>query len=152
MRVSSACYLITFLCAAGMAGGPAAAAQAKQLPLTQDWQTAVRVVQRVYPGSQQWLLDCSASEGGHGVWVFRGHRVLTAGLALDPPDVPGGPLQYFRSTFETDFRAALRDLYARGIRVPVQAASWFSPLGQAIAGGWAWGHNRPSGKWTGGGC
>lgn len=126
------------------------------LTWTTDWQTAVRVVQRAYPGSAGWLLACSSSEGGHGPWVWRGGeplRVSATGEVLNPHgNVPGGPLQYFQRTFWTDYRAAVADLMGRGYQIPNGSSSWFSMLGQAIAGGWAYGHARPSGKWTGGRC
>lgn len=123
---------------------------------TNDWVSAVRVVQQVYPGSEQWLLACSSSEGGHGVWQWRSPngflRYTSDGSPIYVADIPGGPMQYFKSTFDTDFNAAVTDLRQRGIRVPRSAFSWYSNLGQALAGGWAWGHARPSGKWTGGRC
>lgn len=126
---------------------------ARTIVETNDWLTAVRIVQRFYPGSEWWLVSCSRSEGGHGAWKFRNDvGALTPARLLDPPNVPGGPMQYFASTWRTDFNAAVQDLARRHVKVPRSAFSWFSPLGQAIAGGWAYGHARPSGKWTGSGC
>lgn len=113
----------------------------RTFPLVGDWLTAVRVVQRAYPGSGPWLTSCSAGEGGHGVWVPQAQG-----------GTPGGWLQYMPGTFEHDFNRALADVRARGFVVPAGAHSWKSALGQALAGGWAWGHDRPAGKWTGGGC
>lgn len=114
---------------------------AATVPATGDWRTAVRIVQRFFPGSEWWLIACSSSEGGHGRWVPN-----TQGSGA------GGWMQYMEPTFWGDFRAALADLAARGIRAPPSASSWYSPLGQAIAAGWAYSHARPSGKWTGGSC
>lgn len=125
------------------------------LPVTHDWQTAVHVTQRVYPGSSWWLLSCSASEGGSGPFVFHSpHREASLYEVVHEIviNTPGGWMQYFHSTFVTDFNAAVQDLHARGVRVPPSAFSWYSPLGQAIAGGWAYSHDRPPGKWTGAGC
>lgn len=115
--------------------------QSARLAPTDDWATAVRIVQRVYPGSSWWLLSCSASEGGHGIFVMNAQGSQA-----------GGWMQYMQGTFQGDFNAAVQDLHARGIRVPASAWSWASPLGQAVAAGWAYSHNRPSGKWQGGGC
>lgn len=120
---------------------------ARTLPDVRDWVGAVRAVQRVYPGSEAWLLRCSASEGGHGIFVYHGGGTTYPGY-----DLPGGWMQYFESTFWGDFHAALSDARAHRFFVPASAASWHSPLGQALAGGWAYYHARPSGKWTGGGC
>lgn len=116
-----------------------------RLPLTGDWQTAVRVVQRVFPGSSGWLLACSSSEGGHGGFVWRGH-----GRGGD--NIPGGWMQYMPSTWRGDFDAALAYARQHGWKFPAAAASHSSPLGQALAAGWAYGHNRPPGKWTGARC
>lgn len=130
--------------------------QARTIPWTQDWLTAIRVVQTPYPGSAGWLISCSSSEGAHGAWVWRGGEPVrfsrTGRLLNDHGNVPGGNMQYFRSTFEADWIRAVADLLRRGYRVPNGAASWFSPLGQALAAGWAYYHNRPPGKWTGRGC
>lgn len=122
---------------------------ARVLPAVNDWLTAVRVVQRVYPGSQAWLESCSGGEGGHGLWVWNGGAPI--GSASHGSGA-GGWLQYMVGTFWHDFGRALADARARGFVVPASAASWSSPLGQALAGGWAYGNDRPSGKWTGGGC
>jgi hypothetical protein len=117
---------------------------------TGDWVTAVEVVQRVYPGSEGWLLSCSSSEGGHGQWVWRGGAPYS-GESPDT-DAPGGWMQYFQSTFWTDFDSASADLAERGFYLPPDARSWLSPLGQAVAAGWAYEHDRPPGKWTGWQC
>lgn len=111
------------------------------IPKTEDWATAVRIMQRFYPGSEGWLMSCSASEGGHGGFVMN-----TKGSGA------GGNLQYMNGTFWTDFNAAVKDLVSRSVKVPKSAWAWESPLGQAVAGSWAYGHARWSGKWTGGGC
>ncbi len=118
-----------------------ALAKRQQLAETNDWQTAVRIVQTPYPGSSSWLLSCSASEGGHGRFVMN-----YGGSGA------GGWMQYMNGTFWHDYNAAVYDLRARGWKPPSSSASWYSPLGQAIAGAWAYTHDRPSGKWTGGGC
>lgn len=123
---------------------------AMTLPDTNDWLTAIHVIQRVYPGSYTWLYSCSGSEGGHGIWVWRGGAPYQS---YDPDtQAPGGWLQYFPGTFWGDYHRALTDLASRGYRVPPSSASWTSALGQAIAGGWAYGHDRPYGKWTGAAC
>jgi hypothetical protein len=126
---------------------------ARTIPVTNDWTTATSIADRFWPGAARWLLDCSSSEGGHGAWVWRGGtpaRFDAAGVPTNyPGNVPGGPMQYFESTFWGDFNPAVLDLRARGVRIPTAASSWFSMLGQALAGGWAYDHSRGAGKWTG---
>lgn len=120
-----------------------------------DWVTSVRIVQRFYPGSEGWILSCSASEGGHGEFVYHGGG--TPGSydveSEYEPETPGGWMQYFPGTFWGDFNAAVQDLRVRAVRVPRAAFTWYSPLGQALAAGWAHNFGRyTGGKWTGSGC
>lgn len=119
------------------------------LPETNDWATAVRVVQRVFPGSRWWQLACSSSEGGHGAWVYFGHYSYPL---YGPDTTPGGPMQYMQGTFWHDFNRGLAIARERGFVVPRSASSWYSMLGQAIASGYAYHYNRPAGKWTGSRC
>jgi len=104
------------------------------------WHRAVHEAQRPYPGTEPWLLSCSASEGGHGRWVPNGDG-----------SGAGGWLQFMSGTFWRMYGAARADVIARGFRVPSSAADWHSPLGQALAGAWGVTHGR-SGEWYGGGC
>lgn len=110
--------------------------------LARDWLRAVLYVQRYFPGTQSWLLNCSTSEGGHGPWVPNKDN-----------SGAGGWMQYMSGTFSSDYHSAVRYLAARGVRVPAWTNSWYSPLGQALAAGWAryTGHTPP-GKWTGALC
>ncbi|MDH4159260.1 MAG: hypothetical protein OEV62_03310 [Actinomycetota bacterium] len=114
--------------------------QRRSLPVTGDWRTAVRIVQRPYPGTETWLLSCSASEGGHGPWI---------------PNRQGsganGWLQFMESTFWRMYGAAHQDVTARGYLIPPSAASWYSPLGQALAGAWGVSNGRRH-EWFGKGC
>ena len=112
----------------------------RTLPAPNDWRSAVRVVQRVYPGTEGWLLSCSASEGSHGRWVSN-HQGSGA----------GGWLQFMESTFWRMYGAALTEARAEGFIVPHSANSWYSPLGQALAGAWGVTNGRSS-EWYGGGC
>jgi hypothetical protein len=112
------------------------------LPWTTDWQTAVRIVQRDWPGSSRWLLACSSSEGGWGLWKsnYQGSGA-------------GGWMQYMSGTFYGDLRGALALARQKHRPVPPRAADkWSSALGQAFAAGWAYFHSRPPGKWTGSRC
>jgi hypothetical protein len=55
------------------------------------------------------------------------------------------------STFWRMFIAGKADAEARGFTVPKAASSWYSPIGQAIAGAWGYTHGR-RGEWSGPGC
>ncbi len=104
------------------------------------WRRAVREAQGPFPGTEAWLLSCSASEGGWGRWV---------------PNSQGsganGWLQFMQSTFWRMFWAARADVESRGYRAPSSAASWYSPLGQALAGAWGVSNGRRH-EWVGHGC
>lgn len=102
------------------------------------WQRAVDEVQKVYPGTKGWLLSCSASEGGWGRWVLNSHGA-------------GGWAQFLEPTFWRMFGAARADVTSRGFRVPASAASWRSPLGQALGAAWGVTNGRRH-EWFGRGC
>lgn len=106
----------------------------------QAWEKSVLEVQRAYPGTQAWLLSCSASEGGWGRWVPN-----SQGSGV------GGWLQFMPGTFAGFVRHAIEDVRARGFRVPESAWSWYSTLGQALAGGWGITHGMRH-HWSGSGC
>jgi opacity protein-like surface antigen len=120
--------------------GFAQAKDFKQLPPTNDWQTAVQITQRVFPGSQGWLLSCSASEGGHGSfkWNNQGSGA-------------GGWLQFMRSTFESNVGQALGHAKRHGFKLPPGTRSYYSPLGQALTGAYMW-HRGWTSHWYGSGC
>lgn len=129
------------------------AASHSGLRATGDWATAVAFVQRDWPGSSGWLLSCSSSEGGHGIWIWNG------GVPYRGPTPPagssgaGGWMQYMAGTFRHDYDRALYTARSSRLAVPPRSAnSWLSPLGQAFAAGWAYYHDRPVGKWTGSRC
>lgn len=104
------------------------------------WREAVHEAQRAYPGTESWLLSCSADEGGWGRWVPNSDGFP-----------PGGWLQFYESTFWRMYWAAKAHAEARGFRIPHSAASWYSPLGQALAGAWGVTHGRRH-EWAGSGC
>jgi hypothetical protein len=104
------------------------------------WQRAVEEVQRVYPGTKNWLLSCSSSEGGWGRFVFNSQGSGAAGW-----------LQYMPGTFVGFYARAEADARRKGFRVDPRARSLYSPLGQALAGGWAL-RNGLTHHWVGHGC
>jgi hypothetical protein len=95
------------------------------IPLTNDWQTSVKLVQRIYPGTSGWLLYISDREGGHGGFVMN-HQGSGA----------GGWMQFMSSTYYAYNDAAFADARRRGFVVPQSANSWTHPLGQAITAGY----------------
>ena len=101
------------------------------------WHKAVSEVQRVFPGTESWLLSCSAAEGGHGRWV--GYSGVAYSTWLRDSDTVGGNLQYRFSTFKGMYRRAVDYATGRGFRVPRMdlTSAWRSALGQALAGAWA---------------
>lgn len=107
-----------------------------RLPWTGDWVNAVRIVQRVWPGTSAWLLSCSSGEGGHGPFVM---NYQGSGA--------GGWMQYMEGTFNSHISAALYEARTRHLAVPpANARGWTDPLGQAFAAGWARWHHA-TGAW-----
>jgi hypothetical protein len=109
-------------------------------PGNSAWRRAVQEAQRAYPGTDSWLLSCSASEGGWGRWVPN-----SQGSGV------GGWMQMYPSTFWRMWATAKADVTSRGFKVPASAASWYSPLGQALASAWGLTNGR-RGEWAGHGC
>ena len=103
------------------------------------WARAVQEVQRVFPGTESWLMSCSAAEGGHGRWV--GYSGVAYSTWLRDSNTVGGPLQFRFGTFTGMFRRGAEYVRAHGYRLPGHlrdmTTAWRSALGQAIAGGWA---------------
>jgi hypothetical protein len=117
------------------------------LPATGDWQTAVRIVQRLYPGTADWMLSISAREGGYGRWVWYGGRSWSGYHIGDDflgADTVGGWMQFRFSTFAPYWRGAIKDLRRRGFVVPEFPnrggpevyQPWLDPLGQALTAGY----------------
>lgn len=103
------------------AQGCAKVLQTRTLPTTGDWGTAVSLVQRVYPGTDRWLLSCSSGEGGHGGFVMN-HQGSGA----------GGPMQFLASTFYSFQAAAFADARAKGFVIDRVHQSWYDMMGQAL--------------------
>lgn len=119
-----------------------------ELPITNDWLTALRIVQRVYPGTYDRLYFLSDREGGFGPWVW------WSGSCGSPPclwhgyhighdstgDTVGGWMQFRWSTFAPWWRATVKDLKRRGFEIPqfpdrggpAEYQPWLDPLGQAL--------------------
>lgn len=115
---------------------------ARWLWINRSFNRATQLVDRLYPGSWHgaWARHCASSEGGHGHWVpNRGGSGA------------GGWLQFMSGTFWSVIDSAIRRARAHGVRVPAFARSWYSPLGQALAGSEMLYHGR-RGEWSGRTC
>ncbi len=92
---------------------------------TWDWPTAVRLVQRIYPGTADWLLTISRREGGHGRFVMN-HQGSGA----------GGWMQFMASTYYAYNDRAYADARQRGFIIDERTNTWRNPLGQAVTAGY----------------
>lgn len=113
------------------------------------WHKAVREAQKVYPGTESWLLSCSDAEGGWGRWVTYGGG-SDYQWAKDNY-VVGGWMQFKYPTFTGMFRRAVDDLTGRGYRLAQYVSgvtAWRSPLAQALAAGWARYTGNDSSHWS----
>ena len=104
--------------------------QQHTIPTTGDWQTSVRLVQRVFPGTASWLLYISHREGGWGSF-----KMNYQGSGC------GGWMQFMPSTYYAYAPAAFAAVRSRGFTVDPANNDWRSPLGQAITAGYM--------KWAG---
>jgi hypothetical protein len=104
------------------------------------WLRAIEEAQKPYPNTAARLKSCSSTEGGWGRWVPNSDGFP-----------PGGWMQMYESTFWRMWATAKADVTARGFRVPNSAASWYSPLGQALASAWGLTNGRRH-EWSSRGC
>jgi hypothetical protein len=120
---------------------------AHELPLINDWVTAVRYVQKIYPGTESWMLYISDREGGYGPWVWYGGRTWSGyhiGNDFLGSDTVGGWMQFRFSTFAPYYRGMVKDMNARGFTLPEWPnrggpaiyQPWLDPLAQALTAGY----------------
>lgn len=131
-------------------------------PGNHAWHRSVSEVQRVFPGTESWLLSCSAAEGGHGRWV--GYAGVSYSDGLRDSNTVGGPMQFRFGTFTGMWRRAVEHARERGFRIPSElrdrslagkTRAWRSGLGQALAAGWARYTGNDNSHWSaswGNGC
>lgn len=106
----------------------------RMLPYTADWVTAVRIVQRIYPSTESWLLSCSAGEGGHGGFVMN-HQGSGA----------SGWLQFMSGTFYGHAPSAFAHVRSLGFILPESLSIRIdSPMAQAITGAYMRTHGMSS--------
>lgn len=119
---------------------------------THDFLTATHIVGRYYGSSvENWLVSCSSSEGGHGLFVWRDHRAPVYYGNGRYEDKPGGWMQFFGSTFYTNVKWTWQDAWHRGLHASPKARAYYEPLGQAIVAAAMYAHHG-SGPWTGARC
>lgn len=121
-------------------------------PSNNAWYKAIAQAQKVFPGTEAWLLSCSAAEGGHGRWVRYGGGSYYSGY--ERTGAVGNWLQFRWPTFKGMYRHALDHLLSRGYKVPKQirdpsnVRAWLSPLATALAGGWARYTDNDASHWS----
>lgn len=93
----------------------------RTIPHSRDWRTSVDLVQRIYPGTRDWLLYISRREGGWGHF-----KMNYQGSGA------GGWMQFMHSTYTAYADDAFADARARGFVIDPRANSWYDPMGQAI--------------------
>lgn len=121
-----------------------------ELPLINDWVTAVRYVcTKVYARQDvcDFLLYISKREGGYGPWVWYGGRHWSGyhiGNDFLGADTVGGWMQFRFSTFAPYYRGMVKDMRARGFQLPTWPnrggpaiyQPWLDPLAQALTAGY----------------
>lgn len=100
-----------------------------------DWNTAIRVAQRVFPGTSEWLWSCSGAEGGHGRWVPYRDYGNSYYPGYESLDAVGGWMQFRPSTIRHAWPATYNYLIRHGWIVEDMSwfQAWFSPLAQALS-------------------
>jgi hypothetical protein len=106
-----------------IAKGCQTALSLRSIPETNDWLTAVKLVQRIYPGTSDWLLFISHREGGWGGFVMN-HQGSGC----------GGWMQYAPSTYWAYSGDAFADAKSKGFIVNDAWNQWTNPMGQALTG------------------
>lgn len=123
------------------------------------WLKAVKEVQKVFPGTESWLLSCSWAEGRHGRWMRHGGGGYYPGFENEY--VVGGWMQFKWPTFKGMYRHAIDHAADRGFKIPANlrdsgdVRAWLSPLAQAMAAGWARYTGNDDSHWSaswGNGC
>lgn len=108
---------------------------------SRDFATAARFADRIWPGTEGWLLSCSSSEGGHGEFVMN-----RGGSGA------GGWMQFMSGTFYGNVASAFAEAVEHGVNLPVRLAKWDNPLAQAVTAAWMRYHGHDRGQWTGASC
>lgn len=127
-----------------------------RIPNIQDWLVAIKWVQKIYPGTYDFLYSISDREGGFGRWVWYGGGLWTGHHIGDDflgADTVGGWMQFRYSTFAPYWRAAQENLRSRGYILPEmhmpppggdpRYIGWLNPMGQALTAAYMkWSHRE----------
>lgn len=149
MRKLIALSIIVLVAGGGVATSTAQARE-KRAIYTGDFITATRIVGKFYGRSvENWLVNCSSSEGGHGGFVWYEHLSYPK---YGYSTTPGGWMQFMGGTFYSNVRWAFQDARHRGLKAHPKARSYYEPLGQAIVAGVMYAYHGNPGTWTGGYC
>jgi hypothetical protein len=105
----------------------------RTIPSVWDWNTAVHLVQRIFPGTESWLLSCSGGEGGNGRFVMNSQG-----------SPAGGWMQMYESTFDAYNNTAYAYARSKGFIISESTNSWRHPLGQAVTAAYMRTHGASS--------
>lgn len=104
------------------------------LPYSTDWVTSVRIIQRIYPGTESFLLSCSSGEGGHGGFVMNHQGSGAAGW-----------MQFMSGTFYGHAPIAFSNARSLGFILPDELTiSIESPMAQALTAAFMRSHGMSS--------
>lgn len=149
LRLALVLSAVALSCGGFYVKGGGAALTNHKLVYTGDFITATNIVGKYYGGRvENWLVNCSISEGGHGKFVWFAHESKPR---YGYSNTPGGWMQFMGSTFYHNITWALADAAQRGLRIHPRARNYYEPLGQAVVAG-AMYYYHGSGPWTGGYC
>lgn len=100
-----------------------------------DWNTAIKISQRVFPGTASWLWNCSGAEGGHGSWVPYRDYGRSYYPGYENTDAVGGWMQFRPSTIRDAWPKTYAWLVRHGWKIADMSwmEAWFSPLAQALS-------------------
>lgn len=100
-----------------------------EIPITQNWTRSMRLAQRAFPGTYDWLEFISNRE-------CRACYTTTAFICNYQGSGACGPMQFMRGTFYGHMDDAKAHLENRGFIIPASAWRWESQLGQALVAGY----------------
>lgn len=113
------------------------------------WTSANAIVRHYFGNTiADWEWSCSSTEGGHSGFTWFDHLSYPK---YGYSKTPGGQLQFMGGTFDSVILRALDSARSRGLVVPSRYATFYSPVGQAVAGAQMILDGR-RGEWTGAGC
>lgn len=123
--------------------------QAARAAVPTTWKGSTAYVGRFFGADvAAWELSCSSSEGGWGGFVWYDHESTPR---YGYSNTPGGWMQFKGGTFYGIIDEAVANARSKGMTIPPSARSYYSPLGQAVAGAQMIIDGR-RGEWAGARC